>query len=60
MPIWLAKELRSWGRWGTGYGAVPLGSALFINQGGYEASYQDARRSIIKIRDVPNHTYEHG
>ena len=41
-------------------GAVPKGSALFINQGGYEAGYIRHLSISNLTGDAPNHTYEHG
>ena len=42
------------------FGAVPKGSALFINQGGYEAGYIRHLSISNLTGDAPNHTYEHG
>eukprot|EP01047_Picozoa_sp_COSAG01_P011318 COSAG01_NODE_495_length_16308_cov_92.317088_8_plen_70_part_00 len=42
------------------HGAVPKGSALFINQGGYEAGYIRHLSISNLTGDAPNHTYEHG
>ena len=38
----------------------PKGSALFINQGGYEAGYIRHLSISNLTGDAPNHTYEHG
>ena len=65
--------LPTWNIWGSkdqngispkkkclAFGAVPKGSALFINQGGYEAGYIRHLSISNLTGDAPNHTYEHG